>query len=785
MRRGSYDDAAASIRPHLQNLAQRRRSAPSLAFSWALGKTWTPIREEGLCQVAVDQCPFVLGLTNENAELALDARVQLTEGLKTRERHLFLFSDILVIAKLKASCSYRLKHRVNLEQLWLITFEDEDGDVGINLKTSLFMAWPLAHCVVSFRSSEVKERWIETLHRKIKEATDRSGSPSSPPSILMTVLSGNVACKTLAGGGMDSVIKPSSDGNATPPPEQLCNTEDRGYQRIENASGGKWSLFQRKLRKSFTQPSPASSSGSSPGTLLFGQQLSKVCPEDGTLPKPIMEMLTVLLKKGTSTEGVFRKAGNVRRLKEVREQLNSGAEVDLGSQPIVLLAALLKDFLRQLPGSLLLADQYNDWMATLEKDDVQERCTELKQVIDTLPRANVGLLQLLLCVLHHISHNASANKMDAKNLAICIAPNLLQRDNMILDTATVDKVTTLTQFLIENCCRIFGEHIQTLLGDPDEEEEELIDNSEQLLTKQGSDDSFLLAGRGEGGGERGGAGVLPPLQRSWAAVSGPRDGSCSSSCSLESSFSNQSENSVFTSSPLASPSACRRALLLPRPQSISPPKGVEEPPLPLPLPLPVPLPPQEKEREVKRRAQSMRSNAKTQRRARSWSNAFPRRGSLKKGDPPQKEGFPCETLREDPTPSEAEPADPAPIRAGLRPRPRPLSAVEVFQQVDSRIAAPPPAYELALQSGAQPAPPQYRTLTVRGARELERKSRPSSVGEELLLRPYATQAPMDCHTQDTPTVALPPLDTPALTTPPLAFRQRTMSESVPHVRQRG
>ncbi|KAL0163973.1 hypothetical protein M9458_039726, partial [Cirrhinus mrigala] len=52
------------------------------------------------CLVSADQCPFVLGLTNENSELILDECVQLTEGLKTRERHLFLLSDALVIAKL-------------------------------------------------------------------------------------------------------------------------------------------------------------------------------------------------------------------------------------------------------------------------------------------------------------------------------------------------------------------------------------------------------------------------------------------------------------------------------------------------------------------------------------------------------------------------------------------------------------------------------------------------------------------------------------------------------------
>lgn len=49
------------------------------------------------------------------------------------------------------------------------------------------------------------------------------------------------------------------------------------------------------------------------------------------------------------------------------------------------------------------------------------------------------LLQYLLCVLLHISRNSSTNKMDAKNLAVCISPNLLQWD----DVNMVEKVRSL------------------------------------------------------------------------------------------------------------------------------------------------------------------------------------------------------------------------------------------------------------------------------------------------------------------------------------------------------
>lgn len=54
-------------------------------------------------------------------------------------------------------------------------------------------------------------------------------------------------------------------------------------------------------------------------------------------------------------------------------------------------------------------------------------------MVDVLPGYNKLLLQHLVCVLHHILENADINKMDAYNLAVCIAPTLLQLDGSPLD----------------------------------------------------------------------------------------------------------------------------------------------------------------------------------------------------------------------------------------------------------------------------------------------------------------------------------------------------------------
>ncbi|XP_046871412.1 T cell activation RhoGTPase activating protein b isoform X1 [Hypomesus transpacificus] len=798
------------------------------------------IREKASRWVAVEQCPFVLGLSSENGELLLDEWIQVTEGNKTRERHIFLFCDVIFITKLKPHSSYRVKHRVSLEDVWLYGFEDEreeeDGEGEIHLKTSLVLAWPISFCVLSFRSLEVKERWIDTLHRRTKEGKERAGYTSQPPGVLMKVLSSSVAAKTLTGGGMEPLINFPLDGEAKISSKQ-CNQDDRGTQPIENAS--RWSIL-RKLRGSKLT---SMSFHSEMDNHLFGRPLSKTCPKDGTLPKPITEMLVLLWKKGPTTEGVFRKTGNSKNLKIYREQLNCGEDVDMENLPVVILVGLLKSFLKDLPGNLLVSELYEVWMKALETEDIQQRSTELRRVADKLPGPNVLLLQCLLCVLHHISENSEANKMDAYNLAVCIAPTLLHKDSTLDEQKEqVDKVTKLSQFLIKHCYEVFGENIQSLLGDPDEENSDSVFSQQhdsaydstdpdggdsmgstqgegggsspsllfsgraehtavpsyssdtifhtftklpfsrrcseptifpsaevrcvqglarshddfsvertafedQPLKKQISNDSFLRSGRGGAPGIQklggGSSTEIPPFD-----IRNPGNATlCSSSCSLESAASNQSEGSVFTSSPRTSPAYPHRAQSTRHTSPRSSCQTLEAPGVTT---------------EVKRHSQSVRANDKVPMRTKSLGPFSRSRGSLK--DPLKDKPFPCETLQED-SQSEAEPGE-------LSPRPRPLSAIEVFQRADSRLPSRPPSYEQAVQSAAQPTPPHYRSMTVQDASRELRRSRPASMNENFLSTCPVNQY-TDCFYQDPEVNATRPEQS-------VTFRQRAMSESVSH-----
>ncbi|KAK2716648.1 hypothetical protein QYM36_006958, partial [Artemia franciscana] len=188
-------------------------------------------------------------------------------------------------------------------------------------------------------------------------------------------------------------------------------------------------------------------------TRIFGQSLPSIC-DGGKLPQPIMEILQQLAENGPSAVGIFRKSANARQIREIREHIDNGVDVDIKQFHVIVLAVLLKDFLRSLPDSLLMSSKYCAWI---------EACRVLpriKSLCEQLPASNRSLLRHLLCVLHRVARKSPHNLMSANNLAICIGPSLLWPSldgGMSHVTPENSKqVPLLVTMLIEHCGEIFG-----------------------------------------------------------------------------------------------------------------------------------------------------------------------------------------------------------------------------------------------------------------------------------------------------------------------------------------
>ena len=70
--------------------------------------------------------------------------------MQSQERHLFLFSDLLLIAKGRNG-TFRLKQSVKMSEVWLSADHiDEVSETKKSQETSFVMGWPTTNVVVSF-----------------------------------------------------------------------------------------------------------------------------------------------------------------------------------------------------------------------------------------------------------------------------------------------------------------------------------------------------------------------------------------------------------------------------------------------------------------------------------------------------------------------------------------------------------------------------------------------------------------------------------------------------------
>eukprot|EP01133_Synstelium_polycarpum_P016668 gene16668-19807_t len=190
---------------------------------------------------------------------------------------------------------------------------------------------------------------------------------------------------------------------------------------------------------------------------IFGAPLEEVVnrPDNPSeIPVIVEKGLVYLEKRALKVEGIFRLSGANSQIKSLKQCYDSGEDVDLDDcEDVHTVAGLLKLYLRELPQPLFPYDTYSSFLE-ISKGDAprQQKVDSLKLLISLLPPANRAVSRHLFKFLDKVLQNSGHNKMNAVNLSIVFAPNLLkdQDQNVMNVVADAQYVNQVVQLLLEN-----------------------------------------------------------------------------------------------------------------------------------------------------------------------------------------------------------------------------------------------------------------------------------------------------------------------------------------------
>ncbi|KAH0608062.1 uncharacterized protein H6S33_002114 [Morchella sextelata] len=212
----------------------------------------------------------------------------------------------------------------------------------------------------------------------------------------------------------------------------------KAFQPVDKKKGAKKKgVFAAVVRKIMSNKKLTKTLG------VFGVALDVLVERDGAessmgvgpgtlrIPQILDDAVVAMRQMDMSVEGVFRKNGNIRKLKELADQIDrSETQVEMSGWGPVQIAALLKKFLRELPDPLLTFKLHRLFVASQKIMDEEKKRRILHLTCCLLPKSHRDTMEILFSFLNwaasfsHIDEE-SGSKMDVHNLSTVITPNIL------------------------------------------------------------------------------------------------------------------------------------------------------------------------------------------------------------------------------------------------------------------------------------------------------------------------------------------------------------------------
>ncbi|XP_046529566.1 rho GTPase-activating protein 36 isoform X3 [Equus quagga] len=172
--------------------------------------------------------------------------------------------------------------------------------------------------------------------------------------------------------------------------------------------------------------------------LLGSKRKMSLNPIAKQIPQVVEVCCNFIEKHGLSTVGIFTLEYSEERVRELREEFDQGLDIVLDdTQNVHDVAALLKEFFRDMKDSLLPDDLYMSFLLTATLKP-QDQLSALQLLVYLMPPCHSDTLERLLKALHKITENCedsigfdgqlvSGNRMTSTNLALVFGSALLKK----------------------------------------------------------------------------------------------------------------------------------------------------------------------------------------------------------------------------------------------------------------------------------------------------------------------------------------------------------------------
>ncbi|CAP32416.2 Protein CBR-RGA-2 [Caenorhabditis briggsae] len=405
-----------------------------------------------------------------------EGSVQLTSlsTLLSHHRYFFLYHETLIISKQKGACSYKLKEKLRLEKVWIASSNTAD---------SFLIGWPFTNYLVHFRNTEEKDEWFEllsccvqqclrplfttismdinvrgrkqTIRRRVDNGkksgeivVDTAGDLGLPhTSYQLTLSVGDNSHRQLQGPeNVYVAIMSEIERQRTRLSESQKQSLDTCpiancrlvLSTIKSTSGPSAKQIVNSIKKKVLTRTDSRS--------IFGKDLNGPTP-----PQPIMTIVDHLRMDGFDAEGIFRKSPKQSTFKELKSELDKGVVPDFHKYNTHVLASILKEYLRSIPGKILLSGNYELWMREIsDEQDFDKKINSCRALLSHLPTSHSILLANVLKLLNKIS-NSPTSKMNASSLSVCLAPSFLESPDPMEGGK---KIPLLVEFLISNAAQV-------------------------------------------------------------------------------------------------------------------------------------------------------------------------------------------------------------------------------------------------------------------------------------------------------------------------------------------